>query len=203
MEKQTFVSHGFLYLKGNKKMSIENNLPQGKVCSFFGHRNAEKTQELREKLIRTITWLITEKGVTNFLFGSKSRFDDFCQEVVTELREQFPQIKRVYVRMYYPELGEPYIGYILRDFEDTYMPEKIENAGAARYVERNQEMINVSDYCVFYYNEEYKPPMRKQSKRSLTSYQPNSGTKRAYEYAIRKSKDGKKQIINLYEGQNQ
>ena len=38
-------------------------------------------------------------------------FDDFCQEVVKELREEYPHIRRVYVRMYYPELGEPYIGY--------------------------------------------------------------------------------------------
>jgi len=105
--------------------------------------------------------------------------------------------------MYYPELSEPYIGYILENYEDTYMPERIENAGVARYVERNQEMINASDFCVFYYNEEYKPPLRKQSRRELSTYQPKSGTKRAYEYAIRKSKDGKKQIMNLYEGQNQ
>lgn len=92
----------------------------GKVCCFIGHRNVKKTTELKEKLINTVRWLITEKGVNKFLFGSKSNFDDFCQEVVKELREEYPHIKRVYVRMYYPELGEPYIGYILRDFEDTW-----------------------------------------------------------------------------------
>ncbi len=166
----------------------------GKVCCFIGHRNVEKTPELKESLIDTIRRLITENGVNKFLFGSKSRFDDLCQEVVTELREEYPDIKRVYVRMYYPELGEPYIGYILRDFEDTYMPERIENAGVARYVERNQEMINASDFCVFYYNEEYKPPLRKQSRSALSTYQPKSGTKVAYEYAKQKKKD----IINLY-----
>ena len=166
----------------------------GKVCCFIGHRNVEKTPELKERLIDTIRRLITENGVNKFLFGSKSRFDDLCQEVVKELREEYPDVKRVYVRMYYPELGEPYIGYILRDFEDTYMPERIENAGVARYVERNQEMINVSDFCVFYYNEEYKPPLRKQSRRALSTYQPKSGTKVAYEYAKQK----KKEIINLY-----
>ena len=55
-------------------------------------------------------WLITENGVDKFLFGSKSNFDDFCQEVVKELREEYSHIRRVYVRMYYPDLGEPYIG---------------------------------------------------------------------------------------------
>ena len=165
-----------------------------KTCCFIGHRNVEKTPELKERLIDAIKRLITDNGVNKFLFGSKSRFDDFCHEVVTELQEQYPDVKRVYVRMYYPELGEPYIGYILENYEDTYIPERIENAGVARYVERNQEMINASDFCVFYYNEEYKPPLRRQSRRSATSYQPNSGTKVAYEYAKQK----KKEIINLY-----
>lgn len=173
----------------------------GKVCSFFGHRKIEKTPELREKLITTVRWLITEKGVCKFLFGDKSSFDDFCQEVVKELMGEYPHIKRVYVRTTYPELGEPYIGYILRDFEDTYMPERIENAGVARYVERNQEMINASDYCIFYYDENYQPPRRKYSKRSVGDYQPKSGTKVAFDYANQRKKGGKDlTIINLFKG---
>ena len=172
----------------------------GKVCCFIGHRNVEKTAELREKLTNAIRQLITEKGVNKFLFGSKSNFDDFCQEVVKELREEYSHIKRVYVRMYYPELGEQYMGYILRDFEDTYMPERIENAGIARYVERNQEMIDGSDYCVFYFDENYKPPRRKYSKRSVGDYQPKSGTKVAFDYANLRRRNGKSiQIINLFE----
>lgn len=166
----------------------------GKVCCFIGHRNVEKTPELKKRLIDTVRRLITENGVNKFLFGSKSRFDDLCQEVVKELREEYPDVKRVYVRMYYPELGEPYLGYIFRDFEDSYMPERIENAGVARYVERNQEMINASDFCVFYYFEEYKPPLRKQYRSGISAYQAKSGTKVAYEYAKQK----KKNIINVY-----
>ena len=82
----------------------------GKVCCFIGYRNIEKTPKLREKLTNTICQLITEKGVKEFLFGSKSNFDDFCREAMRELREEYPHIKCVYVRMYYPELGELYIG---------------------------------------------------------------------------------------------
>lgn len=175
-----------------------------KKCCFIGHRNVKKTPELREKLVNTVRWLITEKEVEQFLFGSKSSFDDFCQEVVKELKEEYPHIKRVYVRMYYPELGEPYIGYILRDFEDTYMPERIENAGVARYVERNQEMIDGSDYCVFYYDENYKPPRRKYSKRSVGDYQPKSGTQLALDYAYQRKRGGKDlTIINVYEEEDE
>ena len=148
----------------------------GKVCCFIGHRNVKKTTELKEKLMNTVRWLISEKDVSKFLFGDKSYFDDFCQEVVKELKNEFPHIKRVYLRTTYPELGEPYLGYILRDFEDTYVPKGVENAGVASYVERNQAMINASDYCIFYYNPNYQPPRRKYSKRSVGDYQPKSKT---------------------------
>ena len=175
-----------------------------KVCSFFGHRKIEKTPELRERLINTVRWLITEKGVSKFLFGDKSDFDDFCQEVVKELKNEFPHIKRVYLRTTYPELGEPYLGYILRDFEDTYVPKGVENAGVARYVERNQAMINASDYCIFYYNPDYQPPRRKYSKRSVGDYQPKSGTALSFEYANQRKHGGKDLIIiNLFEKEGQ
>ena len=61
-------------------------------------------------------------------------------------------------------------------------------------MERNREMINRADYCVVYYDENYKPPRRKNSRRDLIDYQPKSGTKVAYDYAVKK----KKEIINLY-----
>ena len=170
-----------------------------KVCCFIGHRKIEKTPELREKLINTVRWLITEKDTSKFLFGDKSDFDDFCQEVVKELKNEFPHIKRVYLRTTYPELGEPYLGYILRGFEDTYVPKGVENAGLARYVERNQAMINASDYCIFYYNPKYQPPRRKYSKRSVGDYQPKSGTKMAYEYAEKQKREGKiTEIFNIW-----
>ena len=67
-------------------------------------------------------------------------------------------------------------------------------SGKASYVERNQAMIDNSDYCIFYYNENYKPQPRKQSKRDITYYQPKSGTGLAYNYAKQK----KKEIINIF-----
>ncbi|MBE7078413.1 MAG: DUF1273 domain-containing protein [Clostridiales bacterium] len=168
-----------------------------KTCCFIGHRNVEGTPELRERLKDVVRRLITEKGVSRFLFGSKSLFDDLCHEVVTKLREEYPQIRRVYVRTYYTELGEQYTKYLLKSYEDTYLPEGVEKAGRAAYVERNQEMIKASEYCVFYYDENYKPKERKYSRRNLTYYQPKSGTEVAYEYAKRKGKE----IINLKVGE--
>ena len=165
-----------------------------KTCSFFGHRNAKATPELCDNLRKTIVYLIKEKGVQRFLFGSKSSFDDLCLKTVTEIQKEYPEIKRTYVRSDYPYIPKQYKDYLLESYDDTLMPSKVENAGAARYVERNQEMINASDFCVFYYNEAYKPPLRKRYRSALSTYQPKSGTKLAYEYAKQKQKE----IINLY-----
>ena len=77
------------------------------------------------------------------------------------------------------------------------------DSGRASYVERNYAMIDDSDICVFYYNEEYQPQRRKEYKGAFGTYQPKSGTKIAYEYALRKSrslekKGEKKTVINIY-----
>lgn len=128
-----------------------------------------------------------------FLFGSKSEFDDLCLNIVTELKEIYPHIKRVYVRAAYVDINDDYTDYLLESYEDTYFPEKVRGAGRASYVERNQEMINKSAFCVVYYDETYSPPRRKNSRKDLTDYQPKSGTKLAYDYA--KSKGLK--IINV------
>ena len=65
----------------------------------------------------------------------------------------------------------------------------MEKAGKASYVERNQEMINHSKFCVVYYDENYLPPRRKNGKRDLFDYQPKSGTKVALDYAIKRNKN--------------
>lgn len=165
-----------------------------KACCFFGHRKIDKTLELIERLTREIEALIIEKAVSTFYFGSKSEFDDLCHKTVTELKEKYPHIKRVYVRSAFQHIPDWYEDSLLEHYEDTYFPEHMEKAGRASYVERNQEMIDKSDFCIVYYDENYAPPRRRNSKRDLTDYQPKSGTKVAYDYAVKK----KKEIINMY-----
>ena len=86
--------------------------------------------------------------------------------------------------------------FLLEHYEETYFPEHMAKAGRASYVERNQEMINKSDACICYYDENYLPPKRKNSRRDLFDYQPKSGTAVAYEYALKK----KVKIINVFKG---
>ena len=85
-----------------------------------------------------------------------------------------------------------------KDYDGAMMSDRLWSAGKASYVERNQDMINESDYCVFYYNPEYQPPKRKYSKRDVFEYQPKSGTQIAYDYAYQRKRGGKDlTIINV------
>ncbi len=164
-----------------------------KSCCFIGHRKIENTDGVKEKLTEVISQLILQ-GVSVFYFGSRSEFDDLAWDAVTELKAQNQAIKRIYVRSAFAHISESYKKYLLESYEDTYMPKVVENAGKASYVERNQAMIDTSPICVFYYNESYAPPRRKNSKRDRTDYQPKSGTKLAYDYAVKRNKT----IINVF-----
>ncbi len=163
------------------------------TACFFGHRKIDETEELKNNLYEIIENLIVNEKVDTFYFGSKSQFDDLCHEIVTGLKDKYPHIKRIYVRSAYQHIPDWYEDSLLKQYEGTYFPERMEKAGRASYVERNQEMINKSDFCVVYYDKNYLPPRRRTSRRDLTDYQPKSGTAVAYDYAVRK----KKEIINL------
>ena len=152
-----------------------------KTCCFFGHREINETKELKSNLIEIIEKLIVDKNIDTFLFGSKSQFNRLCLELVTELKEKHPHIKRIYVRAEYPDINEQYTNYLLESYEETYYPEHIRDSGRAAYVERNYEMIDNSHYCIVYYDEQSAPTIRK------------SGTKIALDYAVKKGK----QIINI------
>ncbi len=148
-----------------------------KTCCFIGHRTINETQELKTTLYETIESLIIKEKVNTFLFGSKSQFNDLCLALVTEIKEKYPHIKRVYMRAEYPDINDDYKAYLLTDYEETYFPQKIMEAGKASYVERNQEMIKKSHFCLFYYNKETIPLNRK------------SGTEVALTYAKKQNKN--------------
>ncbi|MGN0448235.1 MAG: SLOG family protein [Acutalibacteraceae bacterium] len=157
-------------------MNIKTN-----TCCFIGHRTIDETEELKSKLKEIIEKLIIDEKVDTFLFGSKSRFNSLCREIVTEIKEKYPHIKRIYVRAEFPYISDDYKNYLLEYYDDTYYPEHIIGAGKAAYVERNFEMINNSSFCIIYYDEQKAPTTRK------------SGTEIALNYAMEQGK----QIINL------
>ena len=183
-----------------------------KKCCFVGHRTITASEKLTENLTKTIERLIAEEGVKYFLFGSRSEFDDLCHSIVTALKEKYLHIVRVAytrrseyaVKAEEKEKMERTWASVLKtdvkfkDYDAEVQSEKVYSAGKASYVERNQEMIDASDFCIFYYNEEYQPPQRKRTSRDLSTYQPKSGTRLAYEYATQKSKKTDKVVINMF-----
>ena len=179
-----------------------------KTCSFFGHRKIQKTEELILRLQNLLTYLIEQKGVQIFLFGSKSEFNTLCHEIVTRLKQKYPQIQRrvytcrseacvlekerAYFERVYSQVSKQTI--TLLGFEEEVEHKTKYTAGKAQYIKRNQSMIDDSDFCVFYYDKEYTPPTKREYRGGTPTYQPNSGTKLAYEYAQKK----KKQTINVF-----
>lgn len=146
------------------------------TCCFLGHRTINETEELKLKLNEIIEKLIVEKQVDTFLFGSKSRFNNLCYELVTEKKENYPWIKRVYIRAEFADIRESYERYLLGLYEETYYDERLRGAGRAVYVKRNYHMIDKSDVCVIYCDEAQFPTVRK------------SGAKIALDYAVRHQK---------------
>ena len=189
----------------------------GKTCCFIGHREIKCTDKLKNKIEKLIRELVN-KGVITFLFGSNSQFDDLCHQIVTELQKENSHIKRIMFtrRSEYAvkkgekaELEEGWSKLLkkevkLKDYEGEMMSDRLWSAGKASYVERNQDMINLSDYAMFYYDPYYQPPRRKYSKLSVGDYQPKSGTQLALDYAYQRKRGGKDiTIINVYEEENE
>ena len=173
-----------------------------KVCCFIGHRKIEKNLSLENKILNIIEDFIVNKNVKYFLLGSKSEFNYFCYTLLRSLKQKYP-----YITIVAYDLENEYS--LLECEREKY--EKILHSqniifvdkiykcqihkfyGRTAYIERNKIMINKSDYCIFYYNKNYIPPIKK--RRKIIFYQPNSGTYIAYKYAAQKNK----KIFNVFE----
>lgn len=173
-----------------------------KSCCFIGHRKIEVSNLLEEKLKRVLIYLIEKQGVTNFLFGSKSQFNDFCHVVVTKLQQKYFYIKKIAYtcksesvilssekekwEQIYSKFFKKQINLFCYEQEAMYKTKYKSNK--ASYIERNFAMIDDSDFCVFYYDEKYFPPQKDSNKKSYINSNKKSGTKIAYQYAKRKNK---------------
>lgn len=178
-------------------------------CCFIGHRELDITDKLKQKIKEIIEDLIIKHDVSIFLFGSRSSFNNLCHSIITELKKKYPSIirkcytcrnetcilesEREYLEKIYSRLKKDKVS--LLGFEEEVEHKTKYTSGRANYVERNQAMINDSDYCIFYYNKNHKTKTKKFS--SMIYHQRKSGTELAFNYAKQK----KKQIINICDNQ--
>ncbi len=180
------------------------NYMEKRTCCFIGHRKIQDKELALARVERVVRALVMEQGVRVFHFGSRSEFDDICHVAVSKLQGEYADIVRVNYRCKSEyavkkeekaELEERCSrllkrSVLLKDFEEEKISDRVENAGKASYIERNQEMIDDSEYCVVYYRRGYTPEGNEYDTTS-----GKSGTKISYDYAVRKNK----KIINVAE----
>ena len=149
-----------------------------KVCSFFGHRNVNTTDELISKISTMIDGLV-KNGYFTFLFGGFGDFDNLCHKIVSQKKELFPSVKRVYCltdeKHLSPNKRPKYLSQ--NDYEEFIYLQPDFDYWYKRIYFRNCEMVKLSDFIIFYAEEK-----------------ENSGAYKTLKFA----KKSKKTFINLY-----
>ena len=151
------------------------------ICSFFGHREIEQTEEL----CATVTAEIIKSvvlGCRIFYFGGFGEFDALCYKIVSNIRKEHPElgIKRVFCVPQERFLRKPPRYLRREDFEEIiYLMPSFDGWYKSIYF-RNLAMIDESDIIIFYAEE-----------------REGSGAYKAFKYA-RGCKG--KTVTNLYTG---
>lgn len=158
-------------------------MEDAKICSFFGHRTIDMTEELYAKVYDEIEEAL-RIGCRCFYFGGYGDFDALCYTIVTEMKGQYREheIRRVYCvpqeRFLYKK-----VRYFNRESYDDVIYLTPAFAGWYKSIYfRNCAMIDKSD-CIIFYAENRE----------------NSGAYSAYKYALKK-KD--KRLVNLWNAKN-
>ena len=122
-----------------------------KICCFFGHRKIEDRERIRRQVAELVEKRIKE-GFTLFLFGE---FDELCHEVVSHLKQSYPQIRRVYCVTEERHLrqGKRPKHLSEKDYEEfSYLQPSFEYWYKRIYY-RNCAMIEKSNFILFYAEE--------------------------------------------------
>lgn len=153
-------------------------MKEDKICSFFGHRTVQITQELYATLTAEILKSV-DLGCRVFYFGGFGDFDGLCYEIVTKMQKEKPDLglKRIYCVPMESDLRkrkrlpqEPY--------EDILFLQPAFHGWYKSIYFRNCAMIDGSEHIIFY-----------------ADRRMDSGAYKAYCYAQKKKG---KQIVNLF-----
>ena len=144
-----------------------------KSCSFFGHSEINVTDSLKNKLKEVLEDMIKNREYGYFYFGGFGKFDDLCWEIVTQLKQKYPFINRIYCLSDYRHLrknkrpawlrDEDYEEFVYLDLDNEYW--------YTRIYFRNIRMIEISDFVIFY-----------------VERTENSGAYKAMKYAMKHNK---------------
>lgn len=122
-----------------------------KCCCIFGHRDFWASVE-REKAIKAaIVDCIRERGITEFLVGGNGEFDIMCAKYLSELRQEYPQIRVTKVLAYRGQKRDMFEEeYDKKTFDATVYPPLEEVPPQFAIVKRNEWMVRASDYAIFF-----------------------------------------------------
>ena len=155
-------------------------MDENKICSFFGHRDVEITEEIKKAVEAEILNAI-DMGCRTFYFGGYGDFDALCYGLVTQIKDKNKElgISRVYCVPQESYLRKKVRYFNREDYDDViYLMPSFDGWYKSIYF-RNCAMIDESAAVIFYAEE-----------------RADSGAYKAYKYANKKKKD--KRIINLW-----
>ena len=160
-----------------------------KKIAIFGHREIAKGDNLEISVNKIFVQNINN-GNKCFLFGSRSKFNDLCYNIILQLQKEYSDIKKVgYLcsneiaftleeKLRYEKYNSRYEN--IKTYEEI---KQFEFENRNLYIERNKKMIDDADICVFYYKKSLLNPQNK------FGYKTKSGTQIALEYAKLKNKE--------------
>ena len=144
-----------------------------KICSCFGHAKIDITDKLRKQVYKVYEDLINRE-FNVFYFGGFGDFDDLCWRVVSELQTKYPHIKRVYCveneKYLRPNKRPKYLKD--EDYEEFIYLMPTFNWWYTQIYYRNREMVNESDFIVFYVNDAEKSRSYKFLQYAIQQHKP-------------------------------
>ncbi len=129
-------------------MELEKN----QTCCFIGHKAMIETDRLLEAVRIAVEKLITEKDINTFLFSGKTKFDNLCFYIVSDLKMKYPHIRRIKANVGFPIIGGDFSNVILEDnYDDVYYPGRYLNEKDMIYRgQTEEEIIELSGFCIIY-----------------------------------------------------
>ncbi len=157
-------------------------MEESKICSFFGHREIERTEDLYRRTENEIRKLI-DSGYRVFYFGGYGDFDALCYEIVNRIKEEPERdIQRVYCVAQEQYLRKKSRYFRKEDYDEIIYLIPSFNGWYKSIYYRNCAMIDESETVLFY-----------------AEARKDSGAYKAYRYAKTKQN---KTIINLWQKKN-
>lgn len=138
-----------------EKVDLREGKAMGKSCVFFGHRWVFLKDDEKKALHDTIIDLINNHGVDEFVFGGYGDFDSLAYRTVTEIKKEYPHIRRTYAQAYFARNQED-MDYLNRAYEFVYLPEGTEEGPLKFSISRrNRKLAKDNDFMICYVNTEY------------------------------------------------